>query len=177
LSQTSVVISMADYDKRKLTIADLRQMDDVALSPAREPPKEAGIEEGDWFDYLPPSPVKLIKSAMSKMAGKMAGKETAKKVMTEAEKLADKKAFAAKLEGLKEKMSPEQRQEIIKEVQETSYGDVYRRLTAVPEKEKVAKSLKEITLNYGQVPKKSASITEGKTFDTLTPSPGVKIKQ
>jgi hypothetical protein len=96
--------------------------------------------------------------------------------MSDKERKLDYDGYAAKVEGLKQKMSPDEKFKINEEVANKSYKEVYERLTAVPEKVKHGKPTEGVTLDYGQKPKQSASIIEGKTFETLTPSTGVTIK-
>jgi hypothetical protein len=132
---------MAEYDKRKLYPADLKRMDEEALAPpeSRTPfakQQEQGIEEGDWFDYLPPNPARLIKEGAKGVVKAVAGQGGKasktflrnRKDMNESEKQKDFKEFGTKLEGLKEKLPPEKRFEINKDIENSSYQQVYNKL-------------------------------------------------
>jgi hypothetical protein len=130
---------MAEYDKRKLYPADLKRMDEEALAPpeAREPQKlEEGAEEGDWLDYLPPNPIRLAKDGAKGLikTAVQQGAKTSKTFlknrakMNDVERQKDFKDYSAKIEGLKQKMSPEQKFDINKEINDTSYQQVYNKL-------------------------------------------------
>lgn len=174
---------MAEYDKRKLYPADLKRMDEEALATPPAFEQEQGAEEGDWLDYLPPNPVRIARDAakgLMKTAVQQGAKASktflkARSKMTDAEKQKDFKDFSQKVEGLKQKLSPEQKFEINKEANDTSYQQVYNRLMksekpAVPvkvsEKYTSGPDVKGSTVTYDTA-STNASIDKDKVLKAL----------
>jgi hypothetical protein len=183
---------MAEYDKLKIYPADLRRMDSEAIQgePQNGRQQEQGIEEGDWLDYLPPNPLRIARDAVKGVV-RTAVQQGAKisrsflknrNKMTPREREEDFKQFGAKLEGLKEKLTPAQKQEVIQDASSTSYQQAFNKWTkalkpVAEKKEAQVLAPDEVRVTrYDQDPKSSASSIPGKTFETPKPTSGV-VKQ
>jgi hypothetical protein len=181
---------MAEYDKRKLYPADLKRMDEESLAQPPAFQQEEGAEEGDWLDYLPPNPIRLAKDAakgVMKTAVQQGAKATKsflknRNKMSPRERDDDFKQYGAKLEGLKEKLSSAQKQEVIQDAGSTSYQQAYNKwakaLKPVAEKKEaqvLAPNEVRVT-RYDNDPKASASSIPGETFKTSKPTTG-NVKQ